>query len=155
MRGDIRARWPGVLIIKGILDAEDALRASELGADGIIVSNHGGRQLDGAISPLTVLPQVVEKVGHRTTVMLDSGIRRGGDVLKALALGAKFVFLGRPFMYAAAVGGRAGVSHAIDLLFSEVDRNMAMLGSRSLEEVAPDRLVRKSHAPLPSTHPGG
>ncbi|WP_322049430.1 alpha-hydroxy acid oxidase [Paraburkholderia sp. J67] len=131
----IRRRWSGNLVIKGILDADDALRAVEIGADGIIVSNHGGRQLDGAIEPLHVLPRICDAVGGRTVVMMDSGIRRGGDVLKALALGAQFVFVGRPFMYAAAVGGTPGVRHAISLLRDEVDRNMAMLGKRSIGEI--------------------
>ena len=116
------------------LDTEDAKDAVRFGADGIIVSNHGGRQLDGAISPLRALPGVVAEAGAMP-VMMDSGVRRGGDVLKALALGARFVFVGRPFNYAAAVGGQAGVAHAIGLLRAEVDRNMAMLGINRLEEM--------------------
>ncbi|AZY52585.1 alpha-hydroxy-acid oxidizing protein [Bordetella avium] len=123
----IRARWKGELIIKGIMHPADASMAREYGADGIIVSNHGGRQLDGAVSPMRVLPEVARAAG-KMVVMMDSGIRRGSDVLKALALGAHFVFVGRPFNYAAAVGGQAGVAHAIELLRAEVDRNMAMLG---------------------------
>ncbi|AHC47247.1 alpha-hydroxy acid oxidase [Achromobacter xylosoxidans] len=130
----IRRQWPGTLIIKGILHPQDARLAREHGADGIIVSNHGGRQLDGAISPLRALPGVVAEAGAMP-VMMDSGVRRGGDVLKALALGARFVFVGRPFNYAAAVGGQAGVAHAIGLLRAEVDRNMAMLGINHLEEM--------------------
>ncbi|WP_241135658.1 alpha-hydroxy acid oxidase, partial [Achromobacter xylosoxidans] len=130
----IRRQWPGTLIIKGILHPQDARLAREHGADGIIVSNHGGRQLDGAISPLRALPGVVAEAGAMP-VMMDSGVRRGGDVLKALALGARFVFVGRPFNYAAAVGGQAGVAHAIGLLRAEVDRNMAMLGINRLEEM--------------------
>lgn len=131
----IRQRWRGNLIIKGILHTSDAERAVALGADGIIVSNHGGRQLDGAVEPFAVLPEICEAVAHKTTVMMDSGIRRGGDVLKALALGARFVFLGRPFIYAAAVGGAEGVRHAITLLRDEVDRNMAMLGAKTIADV--------------------
>ncbi|CAG2158271.1 (S)-mandelate dehydrogenase [Cupriavidus yeoncheonensis] len=131
----IRQRWRGNLVIKGILHKSDAERAVALGADGIIVSNHGGRQLDGAVEPLAVLPDICESVAHKTAVMMDSGIRRGGDVLKALALGARFVFLGRPFVYAAAVGGGEGVRHAITLLRDEVDRNMAMLGAQTLTDV--------------------
>lgn len=137
----IRDRWNGNLVIKGILHADDARRAVSLGADGIIVSNHGGRQLDGAVEPLQVLPQICEAVGRDLVVMMDSGIRRGGDVLKALALGARFVFVGRPFMYAAAVGGAPGVRHAIGLLRDEVDRNMAMLGTRTVQEVKRDILL--------------
>lgn len=131
----IRERWHGNLVIKGILHVDDARRAAALGADGIILSNHGGRQLDGAVEPLHVLPAICDTVGRDVVVMMDSGIRRGGDVLKALALGARFVFVGRPFMYAAAVGGRPGVRHAIRLLRDEVDRNMAMLGTRTVAEL--------------------
>lgn len=131
----VRQRWPGNLVIKGILHGADARRAVEAGVDGVIVSNHGGRQLDGAVDPLTVLPDIADAVGSRMVVMMDSGIRRGGDVLKALALGARMVFLGRPFMYAAAVGGAEGVTHAIKLLRSEVDRDMAMLGVCTVAEI--------------------
>jgi L-lactate dehydrogenase (cytochrome) len=131
----IRERWRGNLVIKGILHVEDATRAASIGADGIIVSNHGGRQLDGAVEPLQVLPGISDAVGSDLVVMMDSGIRRGADVLKALALGARFVFVGRPFMYAAAVGGAPGVRHAISLLRDEVDRNMAMLGACTVEEI--------------------
>ena len=136
----IRRQWPGTLIIKGILHPQDAALARQHGADGIIVSNHGGRQLDGAVSPLRALPGVVAAAGNMT-VMMDSGVRRGSDVLKALALGASFVFVGRPFNYAAAVGGEAGVAHAIGLLRAEVDRNMAMLGINHVREMGPDLLV--------------
>ncbi|MEX3914785.1 alpha-hydroxy-acid oxidizing protein [Paraburkholderia sp. BR10872] len=135
----IRQRWSGNLVIKGILHVDDARRALAIGADGIIVSNHGGRQLDGAVEPLAVLPQICDAVGDKTVVMMDSGIRRGGDVLKALALGAQFVFAGRPFMYAAAVGSEPGVRHAIGLLRDEVDRNMAMLGTVAIREI--DRAI--------------
>ena len=130
----IRRQWRGPLIIKGILHPQDAALARQHGVGGVIVSNHGGRQLDGAISPLRALPGVVDAAGGMT-VMMDSGVRRGGDVLKALALGARFVFVGRPFNYAAAVGGQAGVMHAIKLLQAEVDRNMAMLGINSVQEM--------------------
>lgn len=130
----IRKLWPGTLVIKGILDARDARMAVDAGVDGIIVSNHGGRQLDGAVAPLRVLPHVV-RACPSVPVMLDSGVRRGSDVLKALALGAKFVFVGRPFCYAAAVQGRAGVCKAIALMKQEVSRNMAMLGVTSVAEI--------------------
>lgn len=139
----IRRVWPGNLIVKGILDKDDARKACDAGADGIIVSNHGGRQLDGAATPMDVLPDIVELCGN-VPVMIDSGVRRGSDVLKALALGAKFVFIGRPFAYAAAIAGEAGVGHAIDLLSEEISRNMAMLGIRTLEEMTRDRLIRAS-----------
>ncbi|MEJ8838326.1 alpha-hydroxy acid oxidase [Ramlibacter sp. AN1133] len=130
----IRRMWPRQLVVKGILDARDARIAVDEGADGIIVSNHGGRQLDGAVAPLRVLPRVVAACPE-VPVMIDSGIRRGSDVLKALALGAKFVFVGRPFNYAASVAGEAGVRHGIALLREEVSRNMAMLGVNSLAEL--------------------
>ena len=137
----IREQWPGNLIIKGILNAQDATLAKAKGADGIIISNHGGRQLDGAVSPLRVLPDIIQAVGN-LPVMQDGGIRRGSDVLKALALGAKFVFLGRPFNFAAATASQAGVSHAIALLKAEIDRNMAMLGVNQLEELEEKFLMR-------------
>ncbi|WP_395703328.1 alpha-hydroxy acid oxidase [Aquabacterium sp.] len=136
----IRRRWPGSLVIKGILAAADAVQARELGADAVIVSNHGGRQLDGAVAPLRVLPEIVAAV-RGMPVLLDGGVRRGSDVLKALALGARMVLLGRPFTYAAAIGGEAGVAHAIGLLRDEVDRNLALLGLRSCAELDPTCLV--------------
>jgi L-lactate dehydrogenase (cytochrome) len=130
----IRQQWQGPLVIKGVLDARDARMAVDAGADGIIVSNHGGRQLDGAVAPLRVLPHIVEACPG-IPVMLDSGVRRGGDVLKALALGASFVFVGRPFSFAASVAGEAGVLKAIALLQAEVSRNMGLLGVTSLGEL--------------------
>lgn len=137
----IRRRWTGPLLVKGILSAEDAKRAREEGADGVIVSNHGGRQLDGAISPLRVLPEVVEAAGGMP-VLLDGGIRRGTDVLKALALGAAFVFVGRPFLFAAAADGEEAVRRAILLLSEEIDRDMALLGITGLDELRPGMLRR-------------
>lgn len=135
----IRRRWKGRLVLKGILHPEDARRADKLGADGLIVSNHGGRQLDGSLSPMRALPQIIEAAGNQT-VMIDSGFRRGTDILKALALGANFVFVGRPFNYAAAVGGEAGVSHAIRLLCDEIHANMGLLGINRLSELHSDYL---------------
>ena len=135
----VRRLWRGRLIVKGILDQADARRAREHGVDGLIVSNHGGRQLDGAITPLRVLPGIVEVAGGMT-VMMDGGVRRGTDVLKAFALGAKFVFVGRPFFYAAAVGGLRGVLHAIHLLREELHRDMALLGINRLEEMDAQRI---------------
>ena len=137
----MRARWPGHLVVKGIMSAEDARIARDSGADGVIVSNHGGRQLDGTASPLRVLPQVAAEA-QGMAVMLDGGIRRGTDILKALALGADFVFIGRPFICAAAVRGENGVRHAITLLWEELLRNMAMLGVNGLHEVGPQHLLR-------------
>jgi L-lactate dehydrogenase (cytochrome) len=137
----IRRRWKGPLVIKGVLSAADASAAKDHGVDGLMVSNHGGRQLDGAIAPLRALPQIAE-AARGMTVMLDGGIRRGTDVLKALALGADFVFAGRPFLFAAAVGGEAGVRHAIELLSTEIGRNMALLGVSDLSEVRSELLTR-------------
>ncbi len=143
----IRRLWKGPLVIKGILDKADAITAREAGADGIIVSNHGGRQLDGAVAALRVLPGIAAACPE-IPVMIDGGVRRGTDVLKALALGAKCVFVGRPFGYAAAVAGAAGVGHAIGLLSAEVDRDMAMLGISDLRELGPGRLMRVKGHPL-------
>ncbi len=130
----IRGQWKGRLVVKGILHIDDARIARDAGADGIIVSNHGGRQLDGAVAPLRVLAEIVAEC-PRIAVMMDSGVRRGTDVLKALALGAKFVFVGRPFNYAAALGGEAGVRQAIRLLAAEISTGMAMLGITSLDQL--------------------
>src|SRR5579871_4127826 len=130
----IRRQWKGTLVVKGILSLEDALRARDCGADGVILSNHGGRQLDGAIAPLRVLPQIAARLPE-TVVMLDGGVRRGTDVLKALALGARFVFIGRPFLYAAALGGAALVRDAARLLMQEVSRDMALMGVNELAEL--------------------
>ena len=124
----LRELWKGKLVIKGILSPADAALARDCGADGIILSNHGGRQLDQAVSPLQVLTSVQEQAGG-LTVMIDSGFRRGTDVIKALALGAHAVFIGRPFLFAAAFAGQSGVAHAIKLLAREIDRDMAMLGA--------------------------
>jgi len=143
----VRRIWGGRLIIKGILDKADAQRARDEGADGIVVSNHGGRQLDGAVAALRVLPGIVAACPD-VPIMLDGGVRRGTDVLKALALGAKFVFVGRPFAYAAAIGGADGVLHAIALLRAEIERDMAMLGINDLSELHPDSLVRIHGQPL-------
>lgn len=139
----IRAQWSGELVIKGILSVGDAVIARDVGADGVILSNHGGRQLDGTVSPMRILGDVVRTLGPGYPVMVDSGFRRGSDVLKAIALGARMVFVGRPFNYAMAVAGEAGVAHAIQLLKDEVDRNMAMLGVTACDELQPEMLIRK------------
>lgn len=126
-----RVRWRGKLAIKGILTPEDARLAVEHGADALIVSNHGGRQLDGVPSPLAVLPAVVDAVQGRAEVILDGGVRRGGDVLKALALGARACMAGRPFLYGLAAAGERGVTQAIGLLADEIDNGLALLGRPS------------------------
>jgi len=139
----VRQMWRGKIVMKGILDKEDARIARESGVDAIIVSNHGGRQLDGAVAPMRVLPGIVAACKD-IPVMMDGGIRRGTDVLKAMALGAAFVFVGRPFNYAAAIAGEAGVRHAINLLAAEIDRDMAMLGINRLDELTPSYLLHLS-----------
>ncbi len=137
----IRRLWKGNLVLKGVLNKHDVKIARDAGVSGIIVSNHGGRQLDGAIAPLRVLPGIVNEAGDMT-IMIDSGIRRGTDVLKALALGAKFCFVGRPFLYAAAIAGDEGVAHAIKILRGEIHRDMALLGVNTIAEVTKERLVQ-------------
>jgi L-lactate dehydrogenase (cytochrome) len=124
----IAREWRGPLVIKGVLTAQDARRAVEAGADAIVVSNHGGRQLDGVASTLRALPEVVEAVGGRCEVLLDSGIRRGSDVVKALCLGARAVLVGRAYAYGLAAGGGAGVARAIEILRSDVVRTLRLLG---------------------------
>lgn len=137
----IRRSWPGKLVVKGLSAADDVRRAEQAGADGVILSNHGGRQLDGTMPPLLALPEAARAKGGMA-LMLDSGVRRGTDVLKALALGADHVFVGRPMAYAAALAGRAGVAHAITLLRDEVHRDMALLGVNRLNDLGPARLVQ-------------
>ena len=127
----MRKLWKGKLVLKGVLSPQDVRMARECGVDGIMVSNHGGRQLDFTVAPLRMLPAVKAEAGNMA-IMLDSGVRRGTDVLKALALGSDFVFVGRPFLYAATIAGEAGVHHGAALLRDEISRNMAMLGINSL-----------------------
>ncbi|MHC2365203.1 alpha-hydroxy acid oxidase [Rhizobium leguminosarum] len=140
----IRNRWTGKLVVKGILHPDDAARSQAVGADGVIASNHGGRQLDGAMSPLAALPGIVDRVGDQMAVMVDGGFRRGTDIMKALALGARFVFVGRPFLYAAAVAGLPGVMKAAELLHVELHRNMALLGLSTIDEVTSDYVVQSA-----------
>ncbi len=137
-----RALWPRTLIVKGVLRADDALRAAEVGADGLIASNHGARQLDRAPSPLDVLPALDAAVGDRVALMMDGGVRRGADILIALASGAKFVFLGRPTLYGAVAGGAAGAVKAVDILCDEIDKVMAQIGCPSLDQLGPEFLHR-------------
>lgn len=124
----LRNIWPNKLIIKGVMSAQDAARAVSIGADGVILSNHGGRQLDGALSTMDVLPEVVAEVKGRIAVMLDGGFRRGSDVVKALALGADAVLLGRATTYGLAAGRKAGVERAIEIMRTEIDRVLGLLG---------------------------
>jgi isopentenyl diphosphate isomerase/L-lactate dehydrogenase-like FMN-dependent dehydrogenase len=136
----LRRMWPGTLIVKGLAHADDAMMAADCGADGVVVSNHGGRNLDGSMAPLEALPQVVDAVGKRISVLVDGGFRRGSDIVKALALGAHAVLIGRATLYGVAAGGHAGAERAIALLREEVSRVMALLGVRSLDELGPDYL---------------
>lgn len=137
----IRDRWPGKLVLKGVLHPDDAKLALAAGADGVVVSNHGGRALDSSAATITALPAIVEAVGGRMAVLLDSGVRRGSDVVKALALGADGVLAGRAPLYGLAAAGEAGVDRALELLRAEVARTMAMLGMRNVSEIGPDLLT--------------
>jgi L-lactate dehydrogenase (cytochrome) len=142
----IKERWGGKLIIKGILDPEDAKMAVATGADAIIVSNHGGRQLDGAPSSIEALPAIVDAVGDKLEVHFDGGIRSGQDVLKALCLGAKGTYIGRPFLYGLGAGGQAGVTRALEIIRKELDITLALCGKRDINEAGPDLLYRPSGA---------
>ncbi|HEY1310544.1 MAG TPA: alpha-hydroxy acid oxidase, partial [Pseudolabrys sp.] len=137
----IRDLWPGKLIIKGILDVEDAKLAAKTGADALIVSNHGGRQLDGASSSISMLPAVVNAVGSQIELMFDGGIRTGADILRALALGARSCMIGRAYIYGLGANGEAGVAKAIDILKKELDVAMALTGVKSIDEIGPHVLA--------------
>lgn len=138
----LRDRWPGALVVKGVMSAQDARSAVEAGADGVIVSNHGGRQLDGLPAAVDVLPEVVAAVGSQTDVMMDGGIRRGTDVLAALALGAKAVFIGRPYWWGLACRGEEGVTAVLRMLRDELDTAMALSGRPTINEIGPDLIWR-------------
>jgi (S)-mandelate dehydrogenase len=138
-----RKLFPRALIVKGIMSPADALRAIDVGCDGILVSNHGGRQLDQAPASVDVLPAIRASVGDRLSLLLDSGIRRGADILIALCLGADFCFMGRPTLYGAAAGGLAGVKKAIDIFVEEIDLVMGQIGCPSLDQLGPDFLWRE------------
>ena len=137
----IRETWDGPLVIKGILDADDARAAADLGADGIVVSNHGGRQLDGVPSSAAALPAIAAAVGERLTVLADGGVRTGLDVVRMLALGAKGVLLGRAWAFALAADGEAGVSRMLQLVEAEMRVAMALTGCTDLTAITPDILV--------------
>jgi L-lactate dehydrogenase (cytochrome) len=137
----IRERWGGKLIIKGILDPEDARMAARVGADAIIVSNHGGRQLDGARSSISALPGIVAEVGNDIEVHFDGGIRSGQDVLKAICLGAKSTYIGRAFIYGLGARGEAGVDQALDIIYRELDTTMALCGERLLQNLGHHNLL--------------
>ncbi|MGE5513613.1 MAG: alpha-hydroxy acid oxidase [Bacteroidota bacterium] len=136
-----REIWPRTFVIKGIMHPDDATRAAAIGVDGIMVSNHGGRQLDRAPSPVEVLPAIREAVGDKLTLMLDSGVRRGADILAALCLGAKFVFVGRWTLYGVAAGGLPGARHALGVMNNEVDLAMGQMGVPDIPSLGPDFLM--------------
>ena len=152
----LRKIWPHKLMVKGILHPQDAVMAADCGADGVIVSNHGGRNLDGIISPIEALPEVTSAVGKRITVLVDSGFRRGSDVVKALALGAHAVQIGRSTLYGVAAGGEEGARRAITIFRDEIDRVMALNGCRSVAEINTDYLHAPDFHPaaFDSTRPG-
>jgi L-lactate dehydrogenase (cytochrome) len=131
----VRSVWPGKLILKGVLDVEDARIAAKAGASALVVSNHGGRQLDGALSSIAALPKVVEAVGDQIEVMFDGGIRSGQDVLRALARGARSCMIGRSYIYGLGAGGEAGVARAIEILGKELDVTMALCGARNVRDI--------------------
>ena len=137
----LRDIWPGKLLVKGLLHPDDACRSLEYGADGIIVSNHGGRNCDAAPAPIEVLPEIVKAVGDRTTVILDSGVRRGSDVVKALALGAKMVLIGRSTLYGIAAAGEAGATRALDIYRGEISRGMAQISCNRVSEIGPQHVA--------------
>jgi isopentenyl diphosphate isomerase/L-lactate dehydrogenase-like FMN-dependent dehydrogenase len=137
----LRDIWPHKLLVKGLLHPDDAERSVEYGADGVIVSNHGGRNCDAAPSPIDVLPDIVRAVGDRTTVVFDSGVRRGSDVVKALALGAKFVLVGRSTLYGTAVAGYDGAKRALDIYRGEISRAMANVSCNRIEEIGPQHVA--------------
>jgi isopentenyl diphosphate isomerase/L-lactate dehydrogenase-like FMN-dependent dehydrogenase len=137
----LRAAWDGPLFIKGVLDADDAAKAVELGATGVVVSNHGGRQLDGAVASLDALPAIARRIGGRAEVLVDGGIRRGSDVVKALCLGATAVCIGRPYLYGMAAAGPRGAQHVIDILREEMSRSMTLMGVGRVEDLDPSRLL--------------
>jgi L-lactate dehydrogenase (cytochrome) len=141
---DLRRVWKGPLVLKGILHPDDAKEAVARGADGIVVSNHGGRQLDGAAASLDALPRVVEAVAGRIPVLLDGGVRRGGDVVKALALGATACLIGRPQLWGVAVAGETGVAHVLDIYAREIDRTMGLCGVTRIADIGADLLLARS-----------
>jgi isopentenyl diphosphate isomerase/L-lactate dehydrogenase-like FMN-dependent dehydrogenase len=137
----VREHWDGPIAVKGVLHPDDARKAIDHGMDAILVSNHGGRQIDGSIASLEALPGVVEAVDGRVEVLLDSGVRTGADVMKALALGAKAVLIGRPYIYGLGIGGEAGVRHVLRSLLAELELSMALAGCASLSDVGPELLT--------------
>jgi len=137
----LRDQWPGRFLLKGVERPDDAERAAAMGCDGIVVSNHGGRQMDGAAATLAALPAVARAAGSKLTVLLDGGVRRGADILKARALGAQAVLVGRATLFGVMAGGEAGATHALDILRTEYERAMKLCGVRTTAEIAPDLIA--------------
>jgi len=142
----IRRAWKGNLVLKGLSTAEDARAAAECGIDGIIVSNHGGRMLDGCIPSFLALPEIVDAVAPKVTVMVDGGFRRGADVLKAIALGASSVWVGRATLYGLSAGGEAGVARALDIFHEEISRAMALAGCQTMGAIGREHVTRANWA---------
>jgi lactate 2-monooxygenase len=138
----LREHWDGPIVLKGIQHVDDARRASDAGMDGIIVSNHGGRQVDGAVAALDMLPEIAAAVGDQLDVLFDSGIRTGADIVKALAFGAKTVLLGRPYVYGLALAGEDGVRHAVRGILADLDLTLALSGNRRPDDLSSDTLRR-------------
>ncbi|PPG08138.1 alpha-hydroxy-acid oxidizing enzyme, partial [Rathayibacter sp. AY2B1] len=138
----IREMWPGKLVVKGVQSVEDAHRFADFGVDGIVLSNHGGRQLDRAPIPFHLLPEVVREVGTDTEVMVDTGIMNGADIVSSIALGAKFTLIGRAYLYGLMAGGRQGVDRTIAILSDQIVRTMKLLGAHSLEELTPQHVTQ-------------
>jgi L-lactate dehydrogenase (cytochrome) len=147
----VKGQWPGKLILKGILDIQDAKLAVKSGADAIVVSNHGGRQLDGASSSISILPAIVDAVGSGIETMFDGGIRTGMDIMRALALGAKICLVGRSYAWGVGAGGKEGATKAIDILAKELDVTMALCGYKRVVDVDRHAVERFSHGQPPGT----
>jgi L-lactate dehydrogenase (cytochrome) len=138
----IKEQWPGKLVVKGVQNLDDARKLAAMGVDGILLSNHGGRQLDRAPVPFHLLPQVVREVGKDTEILLDTGIMSGADIVAAIALGARFTLVGRAYLYGLMAGGREGVDRAIEILSSQLTRTMRLLGVSSLDELEPGHVTQ-------------
>jgi len=151
----IKTQWPGKVVVKGIQTLADARRVVDIGVDGIVLSNHGGRQLDRAPVPFHLLPEVAAELGKDTEILLDTGIMSGADIVAAVALGARFTLIGRAYLYGLMAGGEAGVDRAISILSEQVARTMRLLGVTRLEELTPShvtQLVRMAPRPLVADH---
>ncbi|WP_109474719.1 alpha-hydroxy acid oxidase [Ornithinimicrobium cavernae] len=148
----LRDNWPGAIVLKGIQNVEDAKEFVDLGVDGLIVSNHGGRQLDRSVTPLEVLPGIAAAVGGRVPVLLDTGVMHGGDIVAAVANGADAVMVGRAYLYGLMAGGEAGVARALDILTTQFQRTMRLLGVTSLDQLTPDRAVLHPAGPPAPAH---